>query len=163
MRSVALLSLLSALAFAVNPASAQRCELPQVMLSVDKSSSMLGGLPGGGTKWDAARMAIGELTTAYAESIAFGLQVFPYPDRCEPGAVTVDFGTHAPDTIMEALGEPPPSGGNWTPMAQTVDAAHDHFAARLAGNDHMILITDGWQWCDPYVGSTRFTLTPPRP
>ncbi len=139
-------------------AHAQRCDLPQVLLSVDKSSSMLGGLPGGGTKWDAARMAIGELTSTYADSIAFGLQVFPYPDRCEPGAVTIEFGTHAPDAILTALGDPPPTGGNWTPMAQTLDAARDHYATRLAtGGNHLILITDGWQWCDPYVASTRFT------
>ncbi|MCB9597705.1 MAG: VWA domain-containing protein [Sandaracinaceae bacterium] len=139
-------------------AHAQRCDLPQVLLSVDKSSSMLGELPSGGTKWDAARMAIGELTSAYAESIAFGLQVFPYPDRCEPGAVTMDFGTHTPEAIMAGLGEPPPSGGNWTPMAQTLDAARDHYASRLAvGGNHLILITDGWQWCDPYEATTRFT------
>ncbi|MEZ4340463.1 MAG: MopE-related protein [Sandaracinaceae bacterium] len=149
---------LSSGVLAAGTAQAQRCDLPQVLLTIDKSSSMLGALPAGGTKWDAARMAIGELTSAYAESIAFGLQVFPYPDRCEPGAVTIDFGTHTPDSIMTALGDPPPTGGNWTPMAQTLDAAGDYYASRLAtGGNHMILITDGWQWCDPYEATTRFT------
>jgi len=139
-------------------AEAQSCDVPQVLLTVDKSSSMLGGLPDGGTKWDAARMAIGELTTAYADSIDFGLQVFPYPDRCEPGAVTMDFGSHTPADLVAALGDPPPSGGNWTPMAQTLDAAGDYYTTRLAdGGNHLILITDGWQWCDPYDPATRYT------
>jgi len=144
--------------FASGQAQAQGCELPQVLLTVDKSSSMLGALPAGGSKWDAARMAIGELTSSYADSIAFGLQVFPYPDRCEPGVVTMDFGSHTPEAIMSGLGEPPPSGGNWTPMAQTLDAAYDHYLPRISvGQNHLILITDGWQWCDPYESSSRFT------
>lgn len=142
----------------VSHASAQRCELPQLLLTVDKSSSMLGGLPSGSTKWDAARMAIGELTAGYGDAIAFGLQVFPYPNRCEPGAVTMDFGAHSSADILTALGDPPPTGGNYTPMAQTLDAAHDHYATRLGGGEnHLVLITDGWQWCDPHDPATRFT------
>ncbi len=115
-------------------------------------------LPGGGTKWDAARMAIGELTSTYATSIDFGLQVFPYPSQCAPGQVTMDFGQHRPDEIMTSLGAPPPAGGNWTPMAQTLDAAGEYYAPRMAADrpNHLILITDGWQWCDPYSPSTRF-------
>ncbi len=137
---------------------AQRCDAPQILLTVDKSSSMLGALPGGGTKWDAARMAIGELSTTYAESIDFGLQVFPYPSQCAPGQVTMDFGTHRPADILSGLGTPPPAGGNWTPMAQTLLAARDYYSTRVsAGREsHLILITDGWQWCDPYDASTRF-------
>ncbi|HJL16326.1 MAG TPA: MopE-related protein [Sandaracinaceae bacterium LLY-WYZ-13_1] len=138
---------------------AQRCDAPQVLLTVDKSSSMLGALPSGGTKWDAASMAIGELTSSYSTSIDFGLQVFPFPDRCEPGAVTMDFGMHDPADVLAALGDPPPSGGNYTPMAQTLDAAYDHYAPRMDGarENHLILITDGWQWCDPHDPATRFT------
>ena len=138
---------------------AQFCDAPQVLLTVDKSSSMLGGLPGGGTKWDAARMAIGELTSTYSSSIDFGLQVFPYPSMCAPGQVTIDFGEHAPDEIMTALGSPPPTGGNWTPMSQTLAAANDYYTPRMSGarQNHLILITDGWQWCDPYESTTRFT------
>ena len=39
------------------------------------------------TKWAAAEMAIGEVTGAYEARIDFGLQVFPFPNRCEPGEV----------------------------------------------------------------------------
>ncbi len=139
-------------------AAAQRCDAPQVLLTVDKSSSMLGGLPGGGTKWDAARMALGELTTAYAENIDFGLQVFPYPNRCEPGRVTLDVGANSSEALMGALGAPPPSGGSYTPMAQTLDVALGYAPLLDSARDnHLILITDGWQWCDPYDAATRFT------
>jgi hypothetical protein len=143
---------------AASPAAADtRCVAPQVLLSVDKSSSMLGMLPGGITKWDAARTAIGELATAYADRIDFGLQVFPFPDRCEPGRITVDVGPNDAATLLRALGAPPPSAGNWTPMAQTLDAIARY--SRLLDptrTNHVILVTDGWQWCSPYDPSTRF-------
>ncbi len=151
--SIALLACLPA-----TRSSAQRCDAPRVLLTVDKSSSMLGGLPGGGTKWDAASMAIAELTSAYSDRVDFGLQVFPYPNRCEPGAVTLDVGANTSEDILDALGDAPPTGGNYTPMAQTLDVAAEYAPLLDAGRDrHLILITDGWQWCDPYDSSTRFT------
>ena len=102
---------------------AQRCEIPRVMLTVDRSSSMLGLTADGVTsKWDAAETAIGEVSAAYEARIDFGLQVFPYPDRCQPGEVVLDFGAHAPSDVVDALGGPPPGGGNYTPMSQTLDA-----------------------------------------
>jgi MYXO-CTERM domain-containing protein len=137
------------------PALAQRCEIPRVLLTVDRSSSMLGAATDGLTKWQAAEMAIGEVSTAYEGRIDLGLQVFPFPDRCEPGAVVLDFASHAGSDVVDALGGPPPTGGNWTPMAQTLDAAAAYLGTEGAGV-HMILITDGWQWCDPYSASTRY-------
>ncbi|NOY94703.1 MAG: VWA domain-containing protein [Deltaproteobacteria bacterium] len=142
------------------PVAAQtpRCDAPRVLLVVDKSSSMLGGLPAGGTKWEAASTAVGELTAAYETSVDFGLMVFPFPDRCEPGQVTMDVGPHPSADVFTALGDPPPVGGSYTPMAQTLDgiAAYAPLLDPEMSN-HVILITDGWQWCDPYDSSTRFT------
>ena len=137
------------------PAMAQRCEMPRVLLTVDRSSSMLGEATDGLTKWRAAETAIGEVSTAYEGRIDFGLQVFPFPNRCEPGAVVLDFGAHAGTDVVDALGGPPPSGGNWTPMAQTLDAAATYLGAEADGV-HLILVTDGWQWCDPYSARTRY-------
>ena len=153
-----LLLALALLSLPIARAHAQRCQAPQVLLTVDKSSSMLGGLPGGGTKWDAARTAIGELASTYAGRIDLGLQVFPYPNRCEPGAITLDCGSHTAQEIMDALGSPPPTGGNYTPMAQTLDVVQDYMRLRDSSRDnHLVLITDGWQWCDPHDPATRFT------
>ena len=85
------------------PALAQHCDIPRVLLTVDRSSSMLGDA-GGLTKWDAATVAISDVTMAYEGRIDFGLSVFPYPDRCQPGEVVLDFGSHASMDLVEALG-----------------------------------------------------------
>src|SRR5687768_5452773 len=157
-RSIALVAAALALLGPAAVAQAQRCEAPRVLLVVDRSSSMLGELPSGYSKWEAARMAVGEVTAAFAESIDFGLQVFPYPNECEPGHVVLDVGRNSSAGVLEALGAPPPSAGNWTPMAQTLDAAADYAPMREdARSRHVILVTDGWQWCSPYDPSTRFT------
>jgi MYXO-CTERM domain-containing protein len=142
-----------------SPALAQpRCDAPQVLLTVDKSSSMLGALPGGTNKWEAARMAIGSMTGAYDDVIDFGLQPFPFPDRCEPGRVSLDVGPNPSAAILSALGEPPPDSGNFTPMASTLDEVLGYAPMLDATRDnHVVLITDGWQWCSPYDPATRFT------
>jgi MYXO-CTERM domain-containing protein len=58
---------------------------------------------------------------------------------------------------MNALGDPPPASGNWTPMSQTLDVAATLPALTdPARPRYVILITDGWQWCYPYDASTRF-------
>jgi MYXO-CTERM domain-containing protein len=137
------------------PALAQHCDIPRVMLTVDRSSSMLGAATDGLTKWDAASVAISDVTMAYEGRIDFGLSVFPYPDRCQPGEVVLDFGQHPSTDIVEALGGPPPSAGNWTPMAQTLDAAGAYLGPSANGV-HLVLVTDGWQWCSPYSATTRF-------
>ena len=134
------------------------CGAPRVLLSIDKSSSMLHPLPEGITKWEAARRALDGLVRDYADRIDFGLQVFPYPNQCSPGRVTIDVGENSAATILAGLGEPPPQGGNWTPMAQTLSAIRSY--GRMmdpTGNRHVVLVTDGWQWCDPYNISTRFS------
>ena len=136
------------------PAHAQHCDIPRVLLTVDRSSSMLGDA-GGLTKWDAATVAISDVTMAYEGRIDFGLSVFPFPDRCQPGEVVLDFGQHHPMDFVDALGGPPPSAGNWTPMAQTLDAAGAYLGPTATGV-HLVLVTDGWQWCSPYSATTRF-------
>lgn len=156
-RLVLIAACLAALALPTR-ALGQRCDAPRVLLTVDRSSSMLGALPDGHTKWGAAVMAIGGLVAAYEGRIDFGLQPFPYPDRCAPGPVLLEPGAHTPDVVLDALGAPPPSGGNYTPMAQTLDVAAAHPALReVTRTRHLVLVTDGWQWCDPYAPSTRFT------
>ncbi len=149
----------AALALPSRPAAAQpRCEAPRVIFTVDKSSSMLGGLPDGNTKWDAASMALAEAANGFEGRVDFGLQVFPFPNRCEPGAVTIDVGEHSATDLVGALGTPPPTGGNYTPMAQTLDVLAGYAPILEPGVDaHVVLITDGWQYCDPYDASTRFT------
>jgi MYXO-CTERM domain-containing protein len=161
LRSAVVLASVTGLGLALAPApiaSAQRCETPTLMLTVDRSSSMLGTLPEGISKWRAAVSAVDALATSYDTRIDIGVQPFPYPDRCEPGRVVLPVGPNTAGDIVDALGPPPPSGGNWTPITQTLDAALADPAMRDASRQRtLVLLTDGWQWCDPYDASTRFT------
>jgi MYXO-CTERM domain-containing protein len=139
------------------PAGAQ-CDAPSLLIILDKSSSMVtGSVPSGITKWEAARRAVGNITTRFDETIDFGLLVFPDPNQCNVSAVAVDIGAGTADAIAGYLATPPPTGGNWTPMSRALDVAaayaplSDESRRRVA-----VLVTDGWQWCDPYDPATRF-------
>jgi len=137
---------------------AQECEAPRVLVVLDKSSSMLGDTGNGQTKWDAAQAAVGAVTEAQQGGIDFGLMVFPDPDECSPGSVVVDCAPDSADDIADALGDPPPVAGNWTPMAQSLAAAGDYEPlSDPERRGYVLLVTDGWQWCSPYDAATRFT------
>jgi MYXO-CTERM domain-containing protein len=134
------------------------CTPPQLLIILDKSSSMTGASGTAGmNKWEVAEAAITQLTGTYGGSVDMGLMLFPDPSQCAPGSVVVDIGVNTGSAIVSALGTPPPSTGNWTPMAQSIDAA-SNYAPLLDPNryNYVVLITDGWQWCDPYDSATRF-------
>jgi hypothetical protein len=143
----------------VSPAvtrAADLCTHSRLMIVLDKSSSMTGALAGS-TKWDVAVGAIDAVALAYQNSIDLGLMIFPQPAECSPGAVFVEPGPGTRDAMMAALGEPPPELGNWTPMAQTLEAAAVEPSLVGPGSArYVVLVTDGWQWCYPYDASARF-------
>ncbi len=153
----------------VSTAAAQpRCEAPRVMVVLDRSSSMSasrsGQLPSGLSKWGAARAAVEELTSAFADRVDFGVALFPSVDgenTCDPGGVVLDVGSHDAADIMEAFpAADPPYGGNWTPTAQTLDALLEARALTDASRDrHVVLVTDGEQCCitgSTCIGAQRF-------
>ncbi|MCA9580277.1 MAG: hypothetical protein KC416_00700, partial [Myxococcales bacterium] len=89
-----LLSLaVSAIAMAVLAlgAAAQECPAPQVMLSVDKSYSMVNSpLSDGSSKWDGARVAIKNIVRKHSDAVDFGVHVFPaVNDACDSGTVAL--------------------------------------------------------------------------
>jgi MYXO-CTERM domain-containing protein len=154
---LAALALAGAVVAVPGTASAQ-CDAPSLLLILDKSSSMITGeIPSGITKWESAATAVGTITTRFEESIDFGLLVFPNPDRCGVSGVAVDVGPSNADAIASYLATPPPTSGNYTPMAAALDVAaayppmSDATRRRVA-----VLVTDGWQWCYPYDPETRF-------
>ena len=133
------------------------CKKPRVMIVLDKSSSMNTTLPGGTSKWAAAKSALSSILNTYQATMDFGLIVFPSPSHCAPGAVKVGIGPKNAAAIMGQLTTAPPASGNWTPMAQSLDAAGKvQNLQDKSYNNNVLLITDGWQWCSPYVSSTRF-------
>jgi hypothetical protein len=122
--AVAAAALLALAAAAAAGAASAHCEKPRLLLILDRSVSMVTGLvPEGVTRWEAAGEAVSSITTAFEDRIEFALMVFPYPDACSPGSVVVDYGPGAPEAIAAYLAAPVPARGNWTPMAQSLEAA----------------------------------------
>lgn len=130
------------------------------MVLLDKSSSMVTGFIGDETKWDVAVGGLEQVLDTYQAKAEFGLMTFPQPSQCGPGALDVMPALNAKASIIGALGAPPPTSGNYTPMAQSLAAAAELGAMQAAsGERHLILITDGWQYCAPYDPATRFEGT----
>jgi len=142
-------------------ADADQCAAARVMVILDKSSSMVTGEIGGESKWNIAVDGLAQVLAAYESSAEFGLMTFPKPSQCSPGGLDVAPARSNRLAILDALSTPPPSAGNYTPMAQTLElAAIEPSLTTADGARHVILITDGWQWCDPYDPATRFDGTP---
>jgi uncharacterized protein (TIGR03382 family) len=138
-------------------ASADSCAPARVLVVLDKSSSMVTGTINGVTKWDTASGGLSTLLDQYETKAEFGLMTFPQPDQCGPGALDVAPALNNKASILGALGAPPPTSGNYTPMSQSLEAAAELGAmSSTAGPKHVVLITDGWQYCVPYDPATRF-------
>jgi len=143
-------------------AVADSCTPARVMVVLDKSSSMQTGMIAGQTKWSIAVNGLGQLLSTYESKAEFGLMTYPQPNQCGPGALDVTPALHNKSAILGELTTPPPTSGNYTPMAQTLEAAGSLASLQAAaGPRHLILITDGWQYCVPYDSSTRFDGTAP--
>ena len=137
--------------------ASDHCVPPRVMVILDKSSSMQTGTINGATKWSIATDALDQVVGQFESDLELGLMMFPAPNQCNPGAVFVEPQLDAHAMIMSELASPPPDGGNWTPMSQTLEAAaREPSLTDPAVPRYAILVTDGWQWCSPYDSSTRF-------
>jgi MYXO-CTERM domain-containing protein len=155
-----LLASTSLLAAAPNAHAADNCTPARVMVVLDKSSSMVTGMVGAQTKWDVAVDGLGQVLSAYEAKSEFGLMTFPSPNQCGPGQLDVAPALNARTAIGNALGAPPPTSGNYTPMSQSLEAAAELGVMTSApGARHVILITDGWQYCVPYDPTTRYDGT----
>ncbi|HLU64902.1 MAG TPA: MopE-related protein [Kofleriaceae bacterium] len=154
--TVLLLSTALLAAYPAARAEAQECAPSRVMLILDKSSSMQTGTIGGVTKWDIAVGAIDQVVSEFEANLELGLMVFPHPNQCAPGQVEVGPALFRADVIRDELASPPPTGGNYTPISQTIEQAALEPSLMTGENPtYAVLITDGWQWCDPYDPNTR--------
>jgi MYXO-CTERM domain-containing protein len=161
LRTLATTLVLAATTFSAQLAQADTCSPARVMVLLDKSSSMQTGSIGGSTKWSIAVDGVGQLLESYQAKAEFGLMTFPQPNQCGPGALDVAPALNNKASIVGELSSPPPASGNYTPMAQSLVAAAEEGSMQSApGTRHVVLITDGWQYCVPYDGATRFDGTP---
>ncbi len=157
LRTILGLSAAAACLFSGVKAHADQCTPARLQIVLDRSSSMRTGTIGGVSKWDIARTALDTVVGAYQNNIELGLTLFPEPDECSPGTVRVDPGLGNYSAIMGELIDPPPTAGNWTPMAETLEATATQTTLTSPGSaKYALLITDGWQWCDPYDPTRRF-------
>lgn len=129
---------------------ADQCSPGEVLFVVDRSSSMRERLPSGETKWDAASRAVLQAAES-APHLHVGTMVFPFPNACAPGVMLLAPGPHSPQEVAGVLEEAPGVVGDYTPIAQTLSALE----GALNAGSHIVLITDGWQWCAPYDPSMR--------
>ncbi len=144
-------------------ADANNCMPARVMVMLDKSSSMQTGKIQNQTKWSIAVGGLDQLLTTYQGKAEFGLMMYPRPDQCGPGGIDVAPGLNNKSAIMGKLTSPPPTSGNYTPIAQTLEVARNASSMQTAvGPRHIVLITDGWQYCVPYnEDEQRFSATQP--
>ncbi|HEX6277838.1 MAG TPA: vWA domain-containing protein [Polyangiaceae bacterium] len=137
-----------------------------VLVVVDKSSSM-SGTPAGFSedKWSALGSALGEALDAARDSVAFGLDFYPFGDDRDPMApvgtcdmpssaeilVPIGPGATTVPLIDDALADYEPAGG--TPTAAALARALDYFTtgdgALLEGDRYVLLATDGGPNCNP--------------
>jgi MYXO-CTERM domain-containing protein len=151
-----LCSMVMATGWVTTAAAAPTCKAPRVLIVLDRSSSMVTGMVGSKTKWSIAKDALSKVLKTYETSVDFGLMLFPDPNQCGGGSVKQGIGPQNAAPILSHLIDPPKSG-NWTPMAQSLDiAAKVKNLQDSAYKNYVLLITDGWQWCSPYVASSRF-------
>ncbi len=151
-----------------------------VLLVIDESGSML-DKPSGFTtdKWAALKSALGGALTAAQDSVAFGLELFPYPfdpkkpiastcstNCCEmpaaPGInVPVAPGAANVSKIVALLNASAPGGG--TPTAMALQRAYDYFetgaGAALKGDKYVLLATDGGPNCNAQLSCAATSCT----
>lgn len=141
-----------------------------MLIVLDKSGSM-DHQTDGVQKWAAMKDALGSALEEVADSINFGLELYPTPDRrsdvidkdkcgqdgncCEMPDdiemnVPIGSGSEAVDLIVEQLDNTVPGGG--TPTARALERALEYFTsgegASLDGDKFVLLATDGGPNCN---------------
>ena len=151
-----------------------------VLLVIDESGSMTDKPKGFDVdKWTAMKSAMHGALGHANPSIAFGLELFPYPvdakkpiplsctDNCcempaAPGInVPIGASAMAVPKVLASLDASSPAGG--TPTAEALRRALDYFTkgagATLKGNRYVLLATDGGPNCDGTLSCTAATCT----
>lgn len=125
-----------------------RCELPDVLMLLDRSGSMLND-----NKWEQATTAIRDVFAPYFTTLRFGLLAFPSQDACIMDENALSFGIGDTESIdLDGIFEgllPVPVA--LTPLTGVMNAGHSLLAQVQEPNrrSYLILLTDGIETCVP--------------
>ncbi len=131
-------------------ALAQQCEMPNMMILLDRSGSMHWNGCTSNTKWADATGAIDFIVSNYDHALRFGLDMFPSDDGCGVGVVYVDVGINTYSAIMSGLASHPPYGSciGMTPLAVSLAALNQYRQLKDPDRRNFImLISDGSDTC----------------
>jgi hypothetical protein len=114
-----------------------QCGLPEVLLVVDRSSSMQGA------RWDFVRAAIVEFAEMNQSRASFGLRMFPSGGGCGVGGI-VPIAPFNAGQVVDGLDAP--STDSQTPIGAALDGVTSAFGDPNEGQA-VVLITDGDETC----------------
>jgi hypothetical protein len=137
--------------------------IANVLLVIDKSSSMENQGGFAKSKWLTLKEALADALDATRSRVSYGLDFYPFsqepgsvPDTCETPEsggplVPIAGGQDSVEEILDSLAAHEPAGG--TPTAAALARAGEYFAsgdgAALEGEKYVLLATDGGPNCNP--------------
>jgi MYXO-CTERM domain-containing protein len=160
MRGVTVILLMSVVA-----GEAQADECANVLVVFDRSDSMNRVVPDDDrSRWEIAVPAVESIVARYAETVKFGLMLFPGDTiatcgvACTPGFVAVEIGADTAGAISEALGATTQCAG--TPIGNTMELIPAMAALREEGKrNYVLLVTDGSETCDSDAAAVAGALS----
>lgn len=134
--------------------AADTCTPSRLLILLDRSSSMSearSGLIDGYSKWVLASDAVFNIALDYEDKIDLGLMLFPNltENQCGAGEINVPPEPDAAWDMLDYLAvDDPPYSGNYTPLGQSIKAAHEAAVMQdTSRNPALLVLTDGYQCC----------------
>jgi hypothetical protein len=144
-----------------------------ILLVIDKSSSMQDESGFSKSKWLALRDGLTSALNQTKDRVSYGMSFFPFgsdpkvtPSTCETPTlsdplIAIADGTTAVPKILSALSQYAPAGG--TPTAAALNAAGDYLihgpGKNLRGTSYVLLATDGGPNCNGDLSCEAATCT----
>ncbi|HYQ47225.1 MAG TPA: vWA domain-containing protein [Polyangiaceae bacterium] len=144
-----------------------------ILLVIDKSSSMQDESGFSKSKWLALRDGLTSALTQTKDRVSYGMSFFPFssdpkakPSTCETPSLSdplipIDEGATSVPRILAALEQYEPAGG--TPTAAALKAAGDYLikgpGKELRGTSYVLLATDGGPNCNGELSCETDTCT----
>ncbi|MCG3174024.1 MAG: hypothetical protein GMKNLPBB_02244 [Myxococcota bacterium] len=132
------------LPFTSHAAGREDCEIPNMMIVLDRSGSMKDN-----NKWSTAVNALKTVVNTHGQKLRFGLSMFPLGrTKCTPGGVDIAVGENTAGAITSLLNQTRPEGDG-TPIAGSLQTLINYPGLQDPNRRNFILlVTDGGENCD---------------